>query len=283
MFTKIKRWCKSPLFTEAVMGGALLLVAVIALIAVFVGTDPKPQPAAPTATTAAPTEPTNPSPLAANPLKPTDFVKSGNFITCTAAPSVVGIDVSEHQTEIDWQQVKAAGVDFVMIRVGWQGYTQGALFADSLAQTHYAGAKAAGLKVGAYIFSQAITPEEGAGNAAFLLEQIASWQIDMPLVINWEHMGDENRTTDVNARQLTDITKAFCDAVAKAGHTPMVYFNADLAFGRMQLEELADYGFWFAQYAEQLNFPYKVQMWQYTATGSVPGVTGDVDIDLYFP
>lgn len=282
MFTKIKGWCKSPLFIEAVMGGALLLVAIIALIVVFVGTDPKPT--IPTTATTAPTAATeNANPLAANPLKPTDFVKSGNFITCTAAPSVVGIDVSEHQTEIDWQQVKAAGVDFVMIRVGWQGYTQGALFTDTLAQTHYAGAKAAGLKVGAYIFSQAITPEEGAGNASFLLEQIKSWQIDMPLVINWEHMGDENRTTHVTARQLTDITKAFCDTIEKAGHTPMLYFNADLAFGRMHLEELAGYGFWFAQYAEQLNFPYKVKMWQYTATGSVPGITGDVDIDLYFP
>lgn len=282
MFTKIKGWCKSPLFTEVVMGGALLLIAVIALIAVLVNTDPQPHTPS-TVQTTVPTEPAKPSPLAENPLKPQDFVKQGSFITCTAAPSVVGIDVSEHQAEVDWQQVKAAGVEFVMIRVGWQGYTQGALFADTLAQSHYAGAKAAGLKVGAYIFSQAVSREEGVANANFLLQQIAGWQIDMPLVINWEHMGDENRTTNVNARQLTDVTKAFCDTVAQAGHKPMVYFNADLAFGRMHLEDLAGYDFWFAQYADQLNFPYRVHMWQYTATGSVPGIAGNVDIDLYFP
>lgn len=260
MFTKIKGWCKSPLFIEAVMGGALLLMAIVALVVVLLGTDPKPQPAPPVQTTLA-TEP----------------------VTPPAGPSVLGIDVSEHQSQIDWQQVKAAGVEFVMIRVGWQGYTKGELFPDTLAQSHYAGARAAGLKVGAYVFSQAITPEEGAGNASFLLQQIEGWQIDMPLAINWEHMGDENRTTQVDARMLTDVSKAFCETIARAGHQPLIYFNADLGLGRMHLEELSAYPFWFAQYSQQLNFPHPVRMWQYTCTGKVPGIAGDVDMDRYFP
>ena len=251
MLTKIKAICKDPVFWEFVTIGFLLLFAVIALV-VFLQ-KPSPQPPAET------TSPTQPE-----------------------RPSVLGIDVSEHQEVIDWQQVKASGVEFVMIRVGWRGYTQGELFADTLAQTHYAGAKAAGLKVGAYIFSQATTPEEGAQEADYLLEQTKDWDIDMYLALNWEHVGEENRTAAVDARALTDITKAFCQTIAKAGLRPMVYFDAYLASSRLYLDELTDYPFWLAQYAEEMDFSYPVQMWQYTCTGRIRGIDEDVDINRYY-
>ena len=251
MLTKIKAICKKPVFWELVTVSFLLLLTVIAL-AVFLHPS---SPQAPTETTAS-TQPT--------------------------APPVLGIDVSEHQEAIDWQQVKASGIEFVMIRVGWRGYTQGELFADTLAQTHYTGAKAAGLKVGAYIFSQATSTEEGIEEANYLLEQTKDWDIDMYLALNWEHVGEENRTAAVDARCLTDITKAFCQTVAKANKRPMVYFDAYLASSRLFIDELTDYPFWLAQYAAEMEFTHPVKMWQYTCTGRVDGIDEDVDINRYY-
>lgn len=253
MLTKIKAILKEPVFWELVTISFLLVLTVIAL-AVFLQ---KPSPQPPTQTTApTPTQPER--------------------------PSVLGIDVSEHQEVIDWQQVKDSGMEFVMIRVGWRGYTQGELFADTLAQTHYAGAKAAGLKVGAYIFSQATTPAEGIEEANYLLEQTKDWDIDMYLALNWEHVGEENRTEAVDARALTDITKAFCQTVAKANKRPMVYFDAYLASTRLLLEELTEYPFWLAQYAEEMSLAFPVKMWQYTCTGRIGGIDEDVDINRYY-
>ena len=251
MLTKIKAICKNPVFWEFVTIGALLLFSVIALVLFL--QKPNPQPPA---ETTAPTQPER--------------------------PSVLGIDVSEHQEVIDWQQVKDSGVEFVMIRVGWRGYTQGELFADTLAQTHYAGAKAAGLKVGAYIFSQATTPEEGIEEANYLLAQTKDWDIDMYLALNWEHVGEENRTAAVDARALTDITKAFCQAVTKAKKRPMVYFDSYLASSRLYLDELTEYPFWLAQYNTEMAFDYPVKMWQYTCTGRVSGIDEDVDLNRYY-
>lgn len=256
MLTKIKTICKAPVFWEMAAIGLLLLFTVIALL--FSLQRPSPQPPAETTETTAPA-----------PTQPT-------------TPPVLGIDVSEHQEAVDWQQVKDAGMEFVMIRVGWRGYTQGELFADTLAQTHYAGAKAAGLKVGAYIFSQATSAAEGIEEANYLLEQTKDWDIDMYLALNWEHVGDENRTATVDARTLTDITKAFCQTVAEENKRPMVYFDAYLASTRLFLDELTEYPFWLAQYAEEIDFSFPVKMWQYTSTGTVPGIDEDVDINRYY-
>lgn len=261
MLTKIKAVCKKPLVWGVV--GCIFLVAAIVLIALRPKPAPRPIIRETTATTA-PTAPTQ------APTVPT-------------TPPVKGIDVSEHQSQIDWPQVKAAGMEFVMIRVGWRGETKGQLFADTLAQTHYAGAKAAGLKVGAYIFSQANTPEEGKEEAEYLLEQTKDWEIDMYLVLNWEHLSDLNRTATVDAKGLTAITQAFCQTVAQGGQKPMVYFDAYLASTRLHLKELREYPFWLAQYAEQMEFRHPVKMWQYTCTGTVPGIDGNVDINNYYP
>ena len=266
MLTKIKAFCKEPLFWELVSIGVVLLGLVIALLVLALKPAPQPQ-AVPTETTAATEAPTAPTEA---PTQPTE-------------PPVTGIDVSEHQTSIDWQQVKASGVEFVIIRVGWRGETQGDLFADTLAQTHYAGARAAGLKVGAYIFSQAISVEEGVADAEFLLEQTKDWEMDMFLVYNWEHLSEGNRTASVDARMLTDITKAFCRTVAQADKRPMIYFDAYLASTRLYLEELTEYPFWLAQYAGEMEFSLPVKMWQYTCTGKVAGIDEAVDINRYYP
>lgn len=227
-----------------------------------------------------PTEPT--TNLAANPYTPDDFSYAGDYMTCTAGTSTLGIDVSEWQGQIDWQQVRDAGVEFVMIRIGWRGSEQGLLTQDSMAQTYYEGAKAAGLRVGGYFFSQAINPEEAVEEAQFVLDVTAGWQLDMPLAYDWEYISADSRTAGVDNDTLTACAAAFCSYIEQAGYESMLYFNTHHAVHRLDLEALADYGFWFAQYDHNLDTDYRVDLWQYTDTGSVPGIEGNVDINLHF-
>ena len=222
-------------------------------------------------------------PLRANPIQPEDFVEKDNFLHCLTYPAVPGIDVSFWQGQIDWPQVKAAGVQFAMIRVGGRSSDQGSLFLDDCVQANYNGASAAGLRIGAYFFSQAINPEEAVEEAEYLLAAIKNWKVDMPIVFDWEYISADARTGNVDARTLTDCAKAFCSTIAAAGYQPMIYFNTSQSFDSLYLAELANYPFWLAQYNDTLEYPYKIDMWQYTDQGSIPGINGYVDLNLYFP
>ena len=266
----------------AIVVAVMLIGLLIFLLVADPGRANRPAPTETTQTTTEATQaPTLPSP-AANPYTMFDFAYDEHYLTCTAGISTVGIDVSEWQSEVDWEAVKNSGVEFVMIRVGWRGSERGVLTADTLAQSHYEGAKAAGLKVGAYFFAQAISVEEAKEEAAFALSLMEGWELDMPMVYDWEYIDERSRTAWVSARTLTDATKAFCEAVEAAGYSPMIYFSESQASHRLFLEELTDYQFWLALYLDGLDYPYRVDMWQYTCTGSVPGITGDVDINLHF-
>lgn len=227
------------------------------------------------------TEPTLPLP-APNPYTESDFYRDGNFLRCSAVDAKVGIDVSSHQEEIDWQAVKDAGVDYAIIRVGWRGYSQGGLNEDACATANLQGAKDVGLPVGVYFYSQAISVEEARAEAAMVLDIIDGWEITYPVVYDWEWVGGDARTAQVSSRTVTDCTLAFCEAVEAAGYTPAFYFNQDLARTTFRLRELQQYDFWLAQYADAMTFDYDVAMWQYTCTGSVPGIPGDVDLNLSF-
>ena len=137
--------------------------------------------------------------------------------------------------------------------------------------------------MGGYFFSQSISPEEAAEEARYAMSIVEGWELDMPLVYDWEFIQEGYRTDVVDARLLTDCTKAFCDTVKAEGYKAMVYFNPTQSRKQMYLEELTDYGFWLAMYSDEMSYEYKVDMWQYTCTGSVPGIDGNVDINLFFP
>lgn len=245
----------------------LMLLAAVVLVLLFAdGTDPAEF---------------HRPPLEENPYSPTDFVLENGYLNCTAGESVLGIDVSEFQLDIDWEQVKAAGVEFVFIRAGWRGTESGLLNADKRAQEYYDGAKAAGLQVGAYFFSQAVSIREAKEEADFALTVIEDWELDLPLVYDWEYVSDTARTANVDRRTLTDCTKAFCRQVEFHGYRPMVYFNTSQALQMLHLEELTEFEFWLAQYQPGLDFAYRVDCWQYTGQGSVPGISVPVDINLW--
>ena len=282
--TPTKPLYKKPLFWELVIGVAMFL-CVLAFIVLELGASRDPQSATENTTETEPsvtTEATLPPPEA-NPIGLGDFYMDGNYLSCLTTPSVLGIDVSVWQKSIDWPKVKEAGIEFAMIRAGWRGSEQGVLAEDTYAQDNYQGATAAGIKVGAYFFSQAISVEEAEEEARYLLDIIKDWNVEMPIVFDWEYIDETSRTAKVDARTLTDCTKAFCDIIANAGYQPMVYFNANHSYDRIYIRELTEYPFWLARYDTVLDYPYKVDMWQYTETGSVPGISGNVDINLFFP
>lgn len=215
---------------------------------------------------------------------PDDFVLDENgFMTCLNREYVAGIDVSSHQTEVNWQQVKDAGIEFVFIRVGYRGSTKGTLYEDEKAQDHYIGAKEAGLQIGAYFYSQAITPKEAEEEAWFVLKQIADWELDLPVTYDWEWGGEDSRTTGLSETILTQCNRSFCEIIQNAGLQPMIYFNAYQGLEQMDLQQLEEYPFWLALYDGGLDFPYRVDYWQYTQTGTVPGIEGAVDLNIFLP
>ena len=285
----------SPLTTALIV---IALVLAVALIAVTLFSLPSllGQTLSGAASTEPPTEaptepPTEPEPTLPppedNPYDYLDFQYEGPYLKLRDGESITGIDVSRWQKLIDWEQVKASGVDFAMIRLGYRGYGEGGLSIDSYATANLDGALAAGLDVGVYFFSQALTPEEAEEEAYFVLEHLEPYQdlITMPVVYDWEHVSSADaRTADMRDPDiLTDCTLAFLQTIEAAGYRPMVYFNRTQSWKYLNLEELKDYEFWLAAYTQRMDFPYKIKMWQYTNTGEVPGVTGDCDINIYFP
>lgn len=263
----------------------LIMVTVCLVVGASVWEEaPEPTAATEEAITEEPVIELPQSPFADNPYGPEDFALEEGFLTCLAGESVLGIDVSSHQEEIDWNAVADAGVKFAMIRVGARGYgAAGVLFADDWAQINYEGAKAAGLQVGCYFFSQATNVEEAIEEAAFALLQIKDWELDLPIVFDWEYLGQDARTANVDRRTATDCALAFCKTVELVGYEAMTYFNINQAENHVYMEELIEYRGWLAMYSDQMTYPYKVDMWQYTDEGSIPGVNGPVDINLYFP
>ena len=230
------------------------------------------------------TQPTTLPPPTENVFTPMDFGYEGDYLTCLTAESVLGVDVSSYQGEVDWEAVRDAGVEFAMLRAGFRGYGQaGNMKEDSKVRQNYENATAAGLKVGVYFFSQATSVEEAKEEAEFLLQIIDGWELTMPVAYDWECLADDYRTVDVDSRTVTDCAKAFCDTLEAKGYDTMVYFNPSQSRTQLYMAELVDYGFWLAMYSEEMNYEYKVDMWQYTNEGAVPGIKGKADINLYFP
>ena len=225
-------------------------------------------------------------PPEANPFNQYDFqYNKQNYLYCLKQESYVGVDVSAFQHDIDWNQVKASGVDFAMLRLGYRGWgAKGTLVEDEYIQQNLAGTAAAGIPIGAYFFSQATTLDEVHEEIEFMLEILGDYQLDYPIVLDWEVANPtEGRVRNVTRRELTDMLRYFCDEMNARGFDPMVYFNWTQASRMIYLSELEDYPFWLALYQDRMTFPFRVEMWQYTSEGKVPGIEGDVDINVYIP
>ena len=230
-----------------------------------------------------PTEPTLPPPPP-NPYDDLDFQYDGRFLKLIEGESIAGIDVSRWQYDIDWDKVARAGAEFAIIRVGYRGSESGLINADAYAQQNLKGAAEAGLDIGVYFFSQALTREEAEEEAYYVLDIIKDHNITMPVVFDWERVRNENsRSVETDRRTLTDCAKTFLETIELAGYNAMVYFNAHQSRNLYYLSELKEYDFWLASYTDRMDFPYKVDMWQYTEKGRIPGIETDCDFNVYFP
>lgn len=271
------------------IAGLIAILAAVLLLAIAIGfmTRYTAKPPETTPPTTPPTTLTAPPPtLVENPYSAGDFSYRDGYLTCISGQSLLGVDVSEYQGQIQWDRVKNAGVAFAMVRLGFRGWgSAGSVVADARGLENLHGAKAAGLMTGVYFFSQAISVEEAKEEAQFVLEQLGGQKLDLPIVFDWETVPAEDaRTANMTAEKLNACAEAFCREIQKAGYKPMVYFNPDLARRMLDLLQLQQngYDFWLAMYTDSMTYPYRVDMWQYTSGGSVDGIEGTVDLNLLF-
>lgn len=197
--------------------------------------------------------------------------------------SHMGIDVSKYQGKINWQKVAAEGVEFVFLRLGLRGYESGKLVEDETFQANIKGATEHGIKVGVYFFSQAITVEEAVEEANFVLERIAPYNIECPVVFDVERVGSSSaRMNQLTPQERTDVAIAFLDTIEAAGYKSMFYHNMETALLLLELERLKDYDRWFAYYGEELYYPYAYGVWQYSEKGRIDGISAEVDMNIAF-
>lgn len=200
--------------------------------------------------------------------------------------SRTGIDVSYHQGDIDWQRVAADGIEFAILRVGYRGYESGAINLDENFHTYIEGALDAGIEVGVYFYSQAITTDEAVEEANFVMEQIQPYKLTYPVVFDWEIVDSENaRTKEIEPYAVTECAAAFCDTVADGGYTPMIYSNLKFSVFKFDMRNLSGYDFWYAEYKHghsEPMYPYNFKIWQYASDGKVDGINGDVDLNICF-
>ena len=224
--------------------------------------------------------------LAVNDLDKSAFVREGDRVTYETEErtALQGIDVSAHQREIDWNQVADSGIDFAILRLGFRGYgAEGSLNVDERFHANMKGALAAGLKVGVYFFSQATDVSEAEAEARLLLRELEGYEVTFPVVFDWERIQDSAaRTNAVNSKTITLMAETFCAQIEQAGYTPGVYFNQDMGYLELELGRLADYSFWLAEYDERPDSHYRFDLWQYSSSGTVPGIEGKVDLNLAF-
>ena len=195
----------------------------------------------------------------------------------------VGIDVSTYQGTIDWQAVKDAGIDYVIVRAAYRGYETGKIVPDDLYEQNIRGAADAGLHVGVYLYSQALSEHEAEEEADYLLSLIEGLPVDYPVVYDQEeYTADKARTDGLTGEQATLNALAFCRRVHEAGYIPMIYTNNDWATTMYDMERLDHYPVWYADYTSTPTLPGGFAMWQYTDSGQVPGITGPVDLNLLF-
>lgn len=200
--------------------------------------------------------------------------------------SLLGIDVSDHQNSINWAAVKADGVDFAIVRVGYRGSTEGEIYEDSRFADNVLGAQSVDMPLGAYFFSQATNEDEAREEAQFVLDKLAEQgltpeSLAYPVVFDQEPAEGDGRANGLSAEQYTANALAFCQAIEEAGYRAMIYGNQNDMAAR-DIEQLESYPVWYAEYgASEPSANFDFVMWQYTNEGSVRGIDVPVDLNLY--
>ena len=197
----------------------------------------------------------------------------------------VGIDVSFYNGTINWNAVKNAGVDFVIIRAGFRGWGSAAIYQDTCFNANIKGAKAAGLKVGVYFYSTAVSKTEAIEEASIVLEWLGGTSLDFPVYLDMEYSGDypEGRSDLLSPAERVDVVRAFCETIRNSGYRPGIYMTENFLEEQIDYSSVSNYSIWMASFTENNNLPTfdrRYDMWQLTDNGRVAGVNGAVDFNV---
>lgn len=193
-----------------------------------------------------------------------------------------GIDVSSHQGNIDWASVKAAGINFAIIRVGYRGSQTGALVEDSCFKKNIQGATANGINVGVYFFTQATTEAEAVEEASMALTLCSGYNLSYPIFVDTENGSGAARANGLDKGTRTACVAAFCKTIANGGRKAGVYASKSWYNNKIDASAFSNYFIWVAQYNTTCNYKGKYNMWQYSSKGSVPGIKGNVDVNIAY-
>ena len=197
-------------------------------------------------------------------------------------PTWFGIDVSEFQDWIRWSRVKEDGVEFVFARIGYRGYSEGVMHKDSTFEYNYTEIHRNGIPMGIYFFSQAVNEAEAVEEAEFVLSLLGGRALELPIVFDWEFVSYEARTGNISPDTLSSACNAFCDRIEAAGYPAMVYTNLYGAYTKYNFSAINRRDIWLAEYDGSPTFRYHFEVLQYTSSGTVHGIDGDVDLNLMF-
>ena len=219
-----------------------------------------------------------------NSLKEESFEKEDGLLLYKGAgyQAMACVDVSSNQDAIDWEKVEKAGVEAAILRVGFRTYGSGIIKTDETFYWNMKQAKAAGLKLGVYFFTQAVDEAEAEEEAQFVLDMLRGETLDLPVFYDSEEIShDSARTDSLSGDALTKNAIAFCEYIKNAGYEPGVYANQMWLCNKMDLMQLEQYPIWLAKYADELNYPYEICAWQYSSEGKVDGISTLVDLNVY--
>lgn len=199
--------------------------------------------------------------------------------------SYIGADISKQTGNVNFASLKAAGVDYVMIRLGGRGYSTGQITLDENFKQNIEGAIAEGLDIGVYFYSQAISQDEANEEANFVVQNLEPYRahIKYPVAFDMEFVAnDESRIDGLSREDRTKIATSFLEGVKVAGYVPMVYGDKEWLIKEIDLAKLQDYDVWLAQETDMPDYPYRYAMWQYSTTGVLNGIKGDANLNICF-
>ena len=197
--------------------------------------------------------------------------------------SYVGAEISKYQDYVDFVKLKKAGIDYVMIRIGARGYGSGQLVEDENFSDNIKRATDAGLQVGVYFSSQAITDEEAVEEAQFVVEKLKDYEITYPVAFDMGFVdNDTARIESLTKAERTQITKTFLDMVAAEGYKTMIYADKEWLIKEIDMSKLTAYDVWLGQCQDVPDYPYRFTMWHYSAKGKVDGIVGYADLSISF-
>lgn len=227
----------------------------------------------------------------AEPIAPeyrTGFSGPISYTDCNGREaSSIGIDLSYFNGDVNFNAVKKAGADFVIIRLGGRGWGTGALYYDTCFLKYLHGAKTAGLKVGVYFYSAAVNRTEALQEAGLVINRLGEISLDMPVFLDTEFTGDypNGRCDGLSIAQRVEIIRTFCTAVENAGYDAGIYASESFVKTELDYASIEDYTIWIASYTENNELPDfkdRYDIWQFTDNGRMTGVNGSVDINVIF-